>query len=273
MPICLTPPITLAEKKPKYAKSHGAGIVTHVDKTTDHSADPFVNVEDINRIIELALKRKAYGKAALFVFGINTGYRCGDALSFRVCDFYDHGNFVETFYISEDKTGKVRPVYINKAVKTAIELAIKMKNLSEENYVFRTDGNKRAYLKGFVYDKSGNIADVITTSEKYDDEGNLREVAPFTMSNVIKWLKGISKELGIYGHYSSHAMRKTFAEHICRNFEDNRNVLAASVALAHSSLKTTMEYYMSIDPNRLREKWLGLNLGLEALDKCDSILM
>ena len=60
---------------------------------------------------------------------------------------------------------------------------------------------------------------------------------------------------------------KTFAEHICRNFEDNRNVLAASVALVHSSLKTTMEYYMSVGPNRLRDKWLELNLGLEVINR------
>lgn len=264
--ICIAPPIELAPKKERYSKLHGSWVATHTDQPTDHSADPFMNVEDINRIVELALKRKAYGKAALFVFGINTGYRCGDALSFRVRDFYDKcGNFADVFYISEDKTCKVRPVYINKAVKTAIELAIREKNLSEENYVFRTDGNKRSYLLEFKYNSEGGIEDAITTFEKYDENGNEREVAPFTLSNITKWLKSISKELGIYGHYSSHAMRKTFAEHICRNFEDNRNVLAASVALAHSSLKTTLEYYMSVDPNRLREKWLGLNLGLEAL--------
>lgn len=266
-PICIVPPIKLASKKERYSKSHGALIATHTDQPTDHSADPFMNVEDINRIVELALKRKAYGKVALFVFGINTGYRCGDALSFRVRDFYDKcGNFAEVFYVSEDKTGKVRPVYINKAVKTAIELAIREKHLAEENYVFRTDGNKRSYLLEFKYNSEGGIEDAVTTFEKYDVNGNEREVAPFTLSNITKWLKSISKELGIYGHYSSHAMRKTFAEHICRNFEDNRNALAASVALAHSSLKTTMEYYMSVDPNRLREKWLELNLGLEALD-------
>ena len=267
-PICITPKIELAPKteKENYSKAHGALIANHTDHPTDHSADPFMHVEDINRIVELALKRKAYGKAALFVFGINTGYRCGDALAFRVRDFYDkHGNFADVFYISEDKTGKVRPVYVNKAVKTAIELAIREKNLSEDNYVFRTDGNKRSYLQEFKYNSEGDVEDAVTTFEKYDENGNEREIAPFTLSNIVKWLKGISKELGIYGHYSSHAMRKTFAEHICRNFEDNRNVLAASAALAHSSLKTTMEYYMSVDPNRLREKWLELNLGIEAL--------
>lgn len=261
-------PKAMTEKNQKKSKSHGAGLVSHAERATDHSADPFVNVKDINRIVELGLKRKAYGKVALFVFGINTGYRCGDALAFRVCDFYDsQGNFVNELNISEDKTGKVRSVYINKAVKVAVELAIEKKGLVGENYIFRTDGNKRTYLKGFKYDDYGNISDVLTSPEKYDEEGNLREIAPFTMSNIIKWLKKTSEELNIYGHYSSHAMRKTFAEHICRNFEDNRNVLAASVALAHSSVKTTLEYYMSIDPNRLREKWLGMNLGIEALEK------
>lgn len=265
-PICIAPPIEIAPQKERYSKSHGAWIASHTDHLTNHSADPFMNVEDINRIVELALKRKAYGKVALFVFGINTGYRCGDALAFRVCDFYDkHGNFADVFYISEDKTGKVRPVYINKAVKTAVELAIREKNLSEENYVFRTDGNKRSYLLEFKYNSEGDVEDAVTTFEKYDENGKAREIAPFTISNIVKWLKGISKELEIYGHYSSHAMRKTFVEHISRNFEDNRNFLAGSAAVAHSSLKTTMEYYASIDPNRLREKWLDLNLGLEAL--------
>lgn len=262
----------LFPKKEKYAKSHGAGIITQKKAPTDHSADPFMNVEDINRIVEIALKRKAYGKAALFVFGINTGYRCGDALAFRVCDFYDkQGNFADVFYISEDKTGKVRPVYINKAVKMAIELAIRKKDLSDENYVFRTDGNKRSYLKDFIYNAEGGVEDIITCGERRDNNGNEREIAPMRVSSVTRWLKSTSKELGIYGHYSSHAMRKTFAEHICRNFEDNRYVLAASAALAHSSLKTTMEYYMSVDPIKLREKWLNLNLGLEALNRHNSL--
>lgn len=270
-PLCILPEgkskIALVPQRETFQKTHGSLYIAHSEQPTDHSADPFMNVEDINRIVEYALKQKAYGKAALFVFGVNTGYRCGDALGFRVCDFYDkQGNFADVLYISEDKTGKVRPVYINKAVKTAIELAIKEKNLSENNYVFRTDGNKRSYLLDFKRNSNGDIEDAVTTFERLDENGNEREIAPFSISNVIRWLKNTSKELGIYGHYSSHAMRKTFIEHISRNFEDNRNPLVASIAVAHSSVKTTVEYYMSIDPIRLREKWLGLNLGLEALE-------
>lgn len=257
----------MVPEKEIFQKSHGSLHITHSERPTDHSADPFMNVEDINRIVEYALNRKAYGKAALFVFGINTGYRCGDALGFRVCDFYDkQGIFADILYISEDKTGKVRPVYINKAVKTAIELAIKEKNLSDNNYVFRTDGNKRSYLLDFKRNSNGDIEDAVTTFERYDENGNEREVAPYSISAIIRWLKSTAKELGIYGHYSSHAMRKTFIEHISRNFEDNRNPLIASVSVAHSSVKTTVEYYMSVDPIRLREKWLGLNLGLEAIE-------
>lgn len=93
--------------------------------------------------------------------------RCGDALAFRVCDFYDkNGNFAEVSYISEDKTDKVRPVYVNKAIRTVIELVIREKNLTEENYVFATDGNIRSYLLDFKYNADGNIEDAVTTFEK-----------------------------------------------------------------------------------------------------------
>lgn len=259
---------TIKPKRKKIYKTHGVGIVTHVEKPTDHSADPFVDIKDINKVVEYGLEHRAFGKVALFVFGINTGYRCGDILGFRVCDFYDeNGKFVDLHYICEDKTMKARPVYVNKAARMAVELAIREKHLSPNDYVFCSDGNKRAYLKKFVYDDNGKIAEVLTSPEKYDENGNTRTVAPFDIGTIIRWLKNTTKELGIYGHYSSHAMRQTFSEHIGRNFEDNRNVLVSSVALAHSSVKTTIEHYLKVDPNRLRKAWLGMNLGLEALEK------
>ena len=70
-------------------------------------------------------------------------------------------------------------------------------------------------------------------------------------------------KLGISGHYSSHCMRNTFAEFISRDFEDNRNPLAASKALNHADVKTTIEHYMKVNPQRLKLQWQNLNLGLE----------
>ncbi len=261
------PHIQIVEKHKQ--KSHGTGMVTHLDKPTDQSADAFTNIEDINKMVEYLLEKHWYCKAALFVFGINTGYRCGDSLAFRVRDFYDeYGNFRDVIYIREGKTGKARPVYFNHAVKIAIEYAIERKKLTADNYVFRADGDtKKSYIVGFKHSKNGYIKDVMTSPEMYDEQGNIRERAPMTMGTVIYWMEQTSKKLGIYGHYSSHALRKTFAEFIGRSFDDNRSVAAVCAALGHSDPKITAKHYMGVDPLKLREKWLKLNLGIEPYEK------
>lgn len=254
--------------KPIKPKQHGAAVVTMIEQETSHKADAFTSRDDINQIVDYLLSRKLFGKAAMFVFGINTGYRCGDIIAFRVKDFYDNnGKFREVFFVVEDKTNKARPVFINKAARLAIEMVIREKKLSGDNYVFRGDGNRRAYIKGFRYDRDGNIEDVITCGERYDENGNEREIAPMLVGSVGRWLKELSSTLGIYGHYSSHALRKTFAEFIDRGYDDKRNIAVVCTALGHSAPKVTANHYISVDKNRLRENWLNLNLGLEAIQK------
>lgn len=241
--------------------------VTEMVIPTNHSADAFMYENDINAVIRQCFKEQAYHKVAMFIFGINTGYRCGDILSFKVKDVTDaKGNILDVKYIAEQKTGKVRPVYFNKAVKTALRYLIDRKGLTSENYLFRGDGNRKAYFSDFVYE-DGKIIDVITTGEKFDKNGNAREIAPMRVDSVIHWLKTTTKKLNIVGHYSSHAMRKTFCEFISRNWNDNRNVMVACVAVAHSDVDTTMKHYMTVNPLKLRQKWLELNLGLEEFEK------
>lgn len=247
-------------------KVHGAGVVTHLDAPTTHAADAFLREEDINLIVKTLLSRKLYSKAALFTFGINTGYRCGDLIAFRVKDFYDSdGEFKKVLYIREDKTNKARKVYINQAARLAIETAIVKRKLAPESYVFQNDCdcNRKAYLVGFKRDEGGFVEDIITSGEKYDENGNPRQVAPMLVNSVTRWLKRLSNELGIQGHYSSHAIRKTFDNAICRDFTDNRNVVVACYALGHSDIRTTLKHYMAVDPVAYREKCLNLNLGLQ----------
>lgn len=254
--------------KPITPKQHGAAVVKMVAQETSHKADAFTSREEINQIVSYLLEHKQYGKAALFVFGINTGYRCGDIIAFRVKDFYDDkGKFRDVFYVVEDKTNKARPVFINEAARKAVELVIKEKHLSENNYVFRGDGNRKAYIKGFNYNREGEIEDVITCSERFDEDGNEREIAPILVGSVGRWLKELSSMLGIYGHYSSHALRKTFAEFIDRGYDDKRNLAVVCTALGHSDQKITAKHYISVDKNRLRENWLNMNLGLEAIQE------
>ena len=260
--------IDISNRKSRRKVAQRQIMVTEMEIPTNHSADAFMYENDINAVIRQSFREQAYHKLAMFIFGINTGYRCGDILSFKVKDVTDEfGNILDVKYIAEQKTGKVRPVYFNKAVKTALEYLIKRKGLTSENYLFRGDGNRKAYFSDFVYDENGEIIDVVTTGEKFDEYGNEREIAPMRVDSVSRWLKITANKLNIMGHYSSHAMRKTFCEFISRNWNDNRNVMVACIAVAHSDVDTTMNHYMTVNPLKLRQKWLELNLGLEEFEK------
>ncbi|MDE6149482.1 MAG: hypothetical protein K2F81_05235 [Ruminococcus sp.] len=107
---------------------------------TSHKADPFVNRDDINMILFDLYERGQIHKATAFIFGINTGYRCGDILSFRVCDLIKDSNCVDVLYVREQKTGRVRPVYLNSTVQKSIEYLVRIKSLKPQNYLFRGDG-------------------------------------------------------------------------------------------------------------------------------------
>lgn len=256
--------MTASPKTPKKPRRHV--VVEITDAPTKHSADAFTDINDIDNIIRSEMDAGHYRKAAMFVFGINTGYRCGDTLALRVADVIDdNGGIVNELYLSEQKTGKVRTVYLNEAAKTALAMLIKTDHLDKIDYLFRGDGNRSAYLDKLVYDTDGELIDVLTTGERYDVFGNERVRAPMAVDTVARWLKKVTKKLNIYGHFSSHALRKTFTEFISRDWNDNHNAIAASAALAHSEVRTTVEHYMSVDPARLREKWLSLNLGLNAI--------
>ena len=39
--------------------------------------------------------------------------------------------------------------------------------------------------------------------------------------------------------------------------------MAASKARNHADVKTTIEHYMKVNPQRLKHQWQNLNLGLE----------
>ena len=113
-------------------------VVTEVEVPTNHSADAFMCENDINAVIRQCFKERAYHKMVMLIFGINTGYRCGDILSFKVKDVTDeNGNILDVKYIAEQKTGKARPVYFNRAVKTALRFLIDLKSLKAEDYLFR----------------------------------------------------------------------------------------------------------------------------------------
>lgn len=245
-------------------KNDIVGILSSFYSGSSGSADLFTNILDINKIVEHLLERKQYGKAALFIFGVNTGYRCGDIITLKVKDFYCDKTFKEVLFFADKSINKGNSIYLNEAVRTSIEFVIQQKKLSDNNYVFCSDGNHRAYISSFKYNNDGEVEDIITVGERFDENGNLRERAPMPVSSVTKWLKNVCSKLGIQGNYSSNSMRRTFAAFLNQEIMGNRNVMAATMALGLTDPRQIIKD-ITIDDSEIREKWLKLNLGLEPL--------
>jgi len=263
----LKPCIFVDIHTPKEKKRHGRNLTAVTQNTLPkaHSADSLRSREEINQLLRQLISHRSYHKAALLTFGINTGFRAGDILSLRVCDVIEEDNKVKDFIVlQEDKTDKLRTVWFNEAVKISLQTLIEYKGLKPSNYLFRPDGNKKSFVKSIVYDEDGNVTETQTCFEPYDEDGQLREVAPMTVGSVCRWLKGICAELGISGKYSSHAMRQTYAYHLSHGWSDNGYAQAVCADFGHSSVRITLEHYMGISPNELRRHQLELNLGLEA---------
>ena len=255
-------------------KREGRNLVARVSiNSENHSADAFTNKNDIDNILLSLLmnckssSKRKFTKALAFLFVINTGYRAGDGLIIRVRDVLDdNGNIKDYIFLNESKTGKSRKVYFNKAVNMANNFIIEVNHLTFNNYLFAGEGNRTAYIHHIEYDECGKVIKTVTTGEKYDDNGVAREVAPYCVSSLSRIIIQEAKKLGLEGHFSSHCMRKTFAEFISRDWVDNRNPIVASKALNHSDVRTTVEYYLTVDSHKLKAQWLNLNLGLEILE-------
>lgn len=73
----------------------------------------------------------------LFKFGLNTGLRISDILSLRVKDIKNpSGEYREYLTLKEMKTGKVKRIKINDALRKNIDSYIKGSQLTGESYLF-----------------------------------------------------------------------------------------------------------------------------------------
>jgi len=281
--------------KPLIRKNRNLQARVTNEIATSKSALAFRNKEIINDfVLDLLTKGHLY-KAAMFVFNCNTGFRNGDNQSLTVADLTkSDGSIKDYITLGEDKTDKFRTVWINDTTKKIIKYLIDKKGLKPNNYIFRNDGNRTAYIDYFIYidkyeyDNNGKKIGCITTLDKYDDNGNIREVydvvmvkdikdkynndgtlkevAPMLPGSVTRWLKSICNSIGVDGRWSSHSFRQTYAYFISQGWEDNRLALAACADFGHSSLNVTLAHYMGIDPEELKQHQLNLNLGKEAVD-------
>ena len=183
---------------------------------TDRIVMPIKNIEDIERCKEFLKNRveeapekykKSYAKdLLLFKIGINTGLRVNDLLSITWDNIFKPGTrqFNGYFVPKEQKTKKVRQIFINDAFKSAVKEYLK--------YIPDTK------LEGYVFtNRQGN---------RLSD------------ASVDKLMKLLEKELDI-PNLSTHSLRKTFAYHMYMQTQD---LSLVQEILQHSSVAVTRRY-------------------------------
>ena len=90
-----------------------------------HTAmQPIRSKEDFDKFCTYFLSNHNYRDYALFIVGIELGtLRSCDLLKLRIKDVYDGKEFRDTVYgVVEQKTGKIKNVYIPDGAKTALKL-------------------------------------------------------------------------------------------------------------------------------------------------------
>ena len=202
-------------KKVKLTKD-GKIKQTPNNNKNDRLVMPIKKIEDVERCKEFLKKRveeapekykKSYAKdLLLFKIGINCGMRVNDLLSIEWKDIFKPGTkqFNEYFVPKEQKTKKVRQIFINKSFRTAVKEYLK--------YI------PDAKLEGYVFTNRQN--------EKLSD------------ASVDKMLKLLEKEIGLK-NLSTHSLRKTFAYHL---YMQTNDISLVQEILQHSSVAVTRRY-------------------------------
>ena len=199
----------------------------------DRIVMPIKNIEDIERCKEFLKNRtenaperykKSYAKdLLLFKIGLNAGLRVNDLLSIEWKDIFKPGTkqFKEYFVPKEQKTQKVRQIFINKSFRAAVKEYLKyVPDVKLEGYVFTN--------------RQGN---------RLSD------------ASVDKLMKLLEKNLGLE-NLSTHSLRKTFAYHMYMQTQD---LSLVQEILQHSSVAVTRRY-LGISQEVKKNAYNELNL-------------
>jgi len=183
---------------------------------------PIRNKTKIFEMKEL-LRQKSSGYELLFIMGINTALRIGDLLSLLVSDVTDdERNVLEVICLKEHKTGKIKRLPINKALKKALSSYL----------IEHPDRNRNAPL--FISRKGGTLS----------------------RSQAWRVLKAAGKAVGL-SNIGTHSLRKTFGYHAYRKSGNDLGLVQK--LLNHSVSKITLKY-IGVDRENMDNMYMELNL-------------
>lgn len=210
------------------------------DLAVSHTAEALKDIEDIYKIEDHLLAHNRYRDYMLIALGINFGLRIGDLLTLRFCDLIsDDLTFRDSFQLLEQKTRSTRRVprnrtiTVNDAVRDAVTLYLEhTSNVKLDDYLFRSESSNA----------SG-------------------ENKPISRQAVDLILKGLSADLGLTAHFSSHSLRKTFGYHqLASANNDPRRLILLQKIFGHSDLNKTLRY-IGLDDEEIGDAYRTLNLG------------
>ena len=187
----------------------------HPVKGSSITVEPIRNPKDIK-----AIKRMLAGNPrdlCIFVLGINTNLRASDILNLRVRDVQGQDELV----LKEKKTGKIRRITLNDAVRKAINnLLASMSNPDDESYLFLG-------LRG----------------------------NPLTVPTLSRMVKTWCQAINLPGNYGSHSLRKTWGYHQRVSF--GMGLPELMVCFNHSSQRQTLDY-LCVQPEEVKNIYLNV---------------
>lgn len=254
-----------------------ADVITDEREFISHAADAIRSKQKINMVISEAYKNDDLCKATRFIFGINTGFRDSDIRNIRVKDIINPDGTIKDWYaVNEIKTqhtrkcARGRRVYLNETVKKAIGFLITVRNKSVDDYLFTADKclHKCKYIDPLTQKKFDT---------PYLPDGTKLVQAYMETSDYSKFLKKMTKSLGMSEHCSSHCQRQTYGywiRHTTSQWEkdndyyfDDKDIELLSNDFGHSSISLTAEHYNRHDPRVEMYRQLEINLGYEAVNE------
>lgn len=145
----------------------------------------------------------------IYMLGKKTGLRVGDLLKLKK-------DILHTTrpYIKQEKTGKLKRIYLNKNILSELKLKSRWSN---SDYIFENPNTKK----------------------------------PYTRSGVYKAFRAAAEAAGIEYRVGSHSMRKTYA---CTALERTKNLQAVKHRLQHDNINDTIGYVMDDIIQKQRQK-------------------
>lgn len=272
---------------PGGAKLTKAGKIkqTPNNGTDDHFVFPIKELDKIEQIKEYLWSkvddpasrprdRWAYGRNYLmFCIGINVGLRYSDLvnLTWNMIFRPDMKTFrtSDTRNKKEQKTGKLKTIFINKAIQDAVTRYINRFNpeLGKDVSVFAMDGRKIIEnTKSIIDEETGKIKKVIISSYTIIVGDVVTEMSkdsyrpPISDTAVGNFIKEASAAVGIKYAVCTHTLRKTYAYHLYVMNQDNPFILPyIQKMLGHVNQSDTIRY-LGLEREMQERMVMGLNL-------------